>query len=230
MKPFVRGLGAAVPVMLGYFPVAVSFGIGAVQAGWSVGEAAFVSLVMYSGAAQFVALTLIASGTAPLISIITLVLMGIRHLFYGPTLARTQPNATFAKSAIWAYGLTDEVFAVALSALSRRKITWDESWLIGIGLGAYASWVSGTVLGAWLGTSSAALPPIVSDALSFMLPALFFALLISLLTKDYVLIVGVALVATALASLLMSGAGPIFFGMGAAALVAYVRDALRGTQ
>ena len=222
-----RGLGAAVPVALGYFPVAISFGIGAAQAGWSVAEAGFVSAIMYSGAAQFVALSLIAGGTAPLVTITTLVLMGIRHLFYGPTLARTAGNATFARSAVWSYGLTDEVFAVALAQLSSKRVAWSEPWLTGLGLGAYASWVSGTVLGAWLGASSTELPPFISDALGFMLPALFLALLLSLLTKDTALVVASALVATLVATAFVTGAAPIFFGMGAAALVAAARDALR---
>lgn len=224
MRPIVRGLGAAFPIALGYFPVAVSFGIGAHQVGWSPLEAAFVSAVMYSGAAQFVALTLIASGTAPLVSIVTLVLMGVRHLFYGPTLVRTQPGATVSKSAVWAYGLTDEVFAVALGALTRGTATWNESWLTGLGLGAYLTWVSGTALGAWLGGLEAALPPMLNDVLAFMLPALFFALLLSLLTRGTLVIIVGALAATAVASLFIAGAGPIFFGMGASALIAYVRE------
>lgn len=224
MHPVVRGLGAAFPIALGYFPVAVSFGLGAQQVGWSPLEAAFVSAVMYSGAAQFVALTLIASGTAPLVTIVTLVLMGVRHLFYGPTLVRTQPGATVRKSAVWAYGLTDEVFAVALGALSRKTVAWNESWLTGLGLGAYLTWVSGTVLGAWLGGLEAALPPVLNDALAFMLPALFFALLLALLTRGTIIVIGGALAATALATTFVSGAGPIFFGMGVAALIAYVRE------
>lgn len=228
MATFGRGLGAAVPIALGYFPVAISFGIGAAQAGWSVAEAAFVSAVMYSGAAQFVALTLIAGGAAPLVTITTLVLMGIRHLFYGPTLARATTNATFRRSAAWSYGLTDEVFAVALAQLSRNKVAWSEPWLMGLGLGAYASWLSGTVLGAWLGASSAQLPSFISDALGFMLPALFLALLLSLLTKNSAPVVAAALIATGVAAVFVAGAAPIFFGMGAAALVAAARHAAGG--
>lgn len=228
MATFGRGLTAAIPVALGYFPVAVSFGIGAAQAGWSVAEAGFVSAVMYSGAAQFVALTLIAGGTAPLVTIITLVLMGVRHLFYGPTLARTAKDATFTKSAVWSYGLTDEVFAVALAQLSRQRVAWSEPWLTGLGLGAYASWVGGTVLGAWLGVWGTEFPPFISDTLGFMLPALFLALVLSLLTKDSLAMVGVAIVATGIATVFLTGAAPIFFGMGAAALVAAGKQHMRG--
>lgn len=228
MRNVMRGLGAAFPIALGYFPVAISFGIGAAQVGWSPLEAAFVSAVMYSGAAQFVALTLIASSTAPLVTIVTLVLMGVRHLFYGPTLIRTQQDPSVKRSAIWSYWLSDEVFAVALGSFARGRVAWNESWLAGLGMGAFLSWVSGTIVGAWLATHEAAFPPFVSDALAFMLPALFFSLLLSLLTRETVLLIIGALVATAVAALFITGAGPIFFGMGAAALLAYAREIRTG--
>ena len=48
-----RGLGAAWPVALGYFPVAVAFGALGAQAGLSPLWVQLTSLLVFAGASQF---------------------------------------------------------------------------------------------------------------------------------------------------------------------------------
>ena len=57
---FRSGLVTALPIALGYFPIAFSFGVGATKAGLSPYEAVAASALMFSGAAQFMAIALIA--------------------------------------------------------------------------------------------------------------------------------------------------------------------------
>ncbi|HLV12035.1 MAG TPA: AzlC family ABC transporter permease [Trueperaceae bacterium] len=71
---------------LGYFPVAVSFGVVAARAGLSLLEAALLSLVVFAGASQFVAVALVAGGAGPLVTFLSLLAMNVRHVFYGPSL------------------------------------------------------------------------------------------------------------------------------------------------
>ena len=59
---FRMGLVGAVPIMLGYFPIAFSFGVGAVRSGLSPTEAVAMSVIIYAGASQFLALALISGG------------------------------------------------------------------------------------------------------------------------------------------------------------------------
>ena len=59
---FTTGLVTTLPIALGYFPIAFSFGVAATRAGLSGPEAFGLSLIIYAGAAQFLALALITGG------------------------------------------------------------------------------------------------------------------------------------------------------------------------
>jgi len=178
-RGFPEGLRASVPVVVGYLPAAVAFGIAARGAGLSVVESVVMSLIVYSGASQFALAGLVAVGASwPVMAGISLVL-GVRHVLYGPSLVPYLPRMGAGRAATAAFGLTDEVFAVASVELRQRPAGF--GWLLGLEAGAYSSWVLGTCVGAFAGTVLTATLPSLAPALSFALPALFVALLVSLM-------------------------------------------------
>jgi 4-azaleucine resistance transporter AzlC len=215
---FGNGLAAAVPIALGYFPIAFSFGVAATRAGLSPVEATALSLVIYAGASQFLALALFSSGAPVLVSAFTLIAMNLRHVLYGPALLKQAGRAASTRHAwAWAWGLTDEVFGAALGALS-RGVRFSEPYMFGIGLGAYAAWVGGTVAGALAGGGALERWPAVNAGLSFMLPALFLALLLSILSRRQVPVIAAAALATVAVTLAVSATAGILSGMIAGAL------------
>lgn len=216
---FGSGLVTALPIALGYFPIAFSFGVAATRAGLSPTEAFGLSLIIYAGAAQFLALALIASGAPVLVAAFTLVAMNVRHVLYGPALIkRVGPGARTRHAWAWAFGLTDEVFGAALGALARGKVGFSEPFMFGLGIGAYGAWLSGTALGAFAGGAALEGWPVLDAALGFMLPALFLALLLSILSKAQLPGIAVAVVATVGLTLAWSGTAGILGGMIAGAL------------
>jgi len=82
-----RGFGAAVPIAVGYLPAGVAFGVAARQAGLVPAEAVLMSLVVYSGASQFALLDLLAAGASWITMLIIPLVLSLRHLRYGPSLA-----------------------------------------------------------------------------------------------------------------------------------------------
>ena len=119
---FGAGLLAALPIVMGYFPIAFSFGVAATRAGLTGAEAVMLSLVVYAGASQFLALALVTSGAPVLVAAFTLIAMNLRHVLYGPALMKEAgPGAPRRHAWAWAWGLTDEVFGQALGALSRGQ-------------------------------------------------------------------------------------------------------------
>ena len=185
---FWTGLVTSVPLVLGYFPIAFSFGVAATRSGLTEAEAVVLSLIMYSGAAQFLAIALIAAGVPLAVAALTLIGMGLRHVLYGPALLRAagagvvggtggNPSAPMSWAWLWAVGLTDEVFGAALGELVRGR-RFSEPFMFGLGLGTYAAWVTGTMAGAIAGGGALEAWPAVSAGLGFMLPALFLALLL----------------------------------------------------
>lgn len=221
---FMTGLAAALPIALGYFPIAFSFGVASVKAGLSPSEATFLSLVIYAGASQFLALVLLTSGAPLIVSALTLMAMNLRHLVYGPALLKQAgKGASTRAAAFWGFWLTDEVFAAALGALARGRVVWSESYMAGLGIGAYASWVSGTALGAFAGGGVLDRYPAVSAGLGFMLAALFLALLLAILKRDQVPVILVAVAATVAGTLLVSSTTGILAGILLGALAGVVR-------
>ncbi len=213
------GLGASVPLILGYLPIAFSFGVAATRSGMSGAEALALSVIMYSGAAQFLAVALIAAGVPVVVAVATLAGMALRHLLYGPTLLRQAGDAASARwGAVWGFGLTDEVFGAALGELARGR-RFSEPYMLGLAAGAYGAWLAGTVAGAWAGGGALEAWPAVNAGLGFMLPALFLALLLSLLTRAQVPVIVVAGAVTVAVTLVWSGTAGLLAGMVAGALV-----------
>lgn len=61
-----KGAREAIPLLGGYIPVSLSFGLVATQAGFTTWEAAAISLLIYAGASQFLFVGMIAAGFAAL--------------------------------------------------------------------------------------------------------------------------------------------------------------------
>lgn len=191
--------------------------------GLSAVESTFLSLIIYAGASQFVALALLGSATPLLLSVLTLLAMNARHAFYGPALLERleSPPDRLRYAPLWSFGLTDEVFATTVARA--RGLPWSERWMSGLGLAAYLSWVGGTLVGSVLGAGAFAAYPIVDRALGFMLPALFLSLLAAMLSRrQAVTAISAALVCLVVAALTSVTTG-ILVGMISGALLATMR-------
>lgn len=221
---FLQGLAGSLPIVLAYFPVAVSFGVAAGKSGFSLAEAAFMSFVIYAGASQFLAIALIAGGSGPLLAVVSLLMLNARHLLYAPALLERVRRTEGAPqrmrlSALWAHGLTDEVFASALGRLAIPGANWSERWQVGMGVGAYLSWGSGTIVGALLGGGAFERWPAVDAALGFLMPTLFLSLLLAMVERRHWPVVLAAVLAFAVGSALFSASTGILLGMLAGGLV-----------
>ena len=220
---FSAGVIAALPIALGYFPIAFAFGVAATGAGLTGWEAAALSLIIYAGASQFLALALLTSGAALPVAAFTLIAMNLRHVLYGPALMKAAAaGAGKSKAWLWAWGLTDEVFGAALGELARGR-RFAEPYMFGLGLPAYAAWVGGTVAGAMAGGGALEGWPVLEAGLSFLLPALFLALLLSILTRPQVPVILVAGLACVAGTLAVSSTTGILGGMVAGALAGLLR-------
>ncbi|HJH24754.1 MAG TPA: AzlC family ABC transporter permease [Paenalcaligenes hominis] len=210
-----RGLWDSSSIMLGYFPVAVSFGVAAISAGLAPWMAVLISVCIYAGASQFILLLLIAQQTDVWSMVFIVIAVNLRHVFYGPALL-SQFNSTSLEPkpyAVMAFGLTDEVFAAARARLSQLRVAPKAYWYIGLQLGAYSSWVIGTAVGAYLASDWLSRFPILQQSLAFVLPALFFALLLDMINSvDKRLLIAAAL-STGLSSLFFAAHTSLIIGM-----------------
>ncbi|MER0125410.1 MULTISPECIES: AzlC family ABC transporter permease [Franconibacter] len=175
-----EGVRDSLPVVISYLPVAFAFGLNATRLGFSPLESLFFSCIIYAGASQFVITAMLAAGSSLWVAALTVMAMDVRHVLYGPSL-RTRIHQTLnkKKTAVWAFGLTDEVFAAATAKLVRDNRRWTENWMLGIAFCSWFSWVLGTLIGAYSGNGLLEGYPAVEAALGFMLPALFMSFLLA---------------------------------------------------
>ncbi|HRL23076.1 AzlC family ABC transporter permease [Alcaligenes sp. SDU_A2] len=220
---YIRGLRDSASIALGYVPVAISFGLAAVHAGLSAWLAVLVSLVVYAGASQFILISLLAAGAAYPSILGIVVLMNLRHLFYGPALLGFFSGPRTVRSLWLAPGLTDEVFAASAGSLSRQPPQEQESWYCGLQLGAYGAWVGGTAVGAFFAGDLLGQSPVLEKTLGFVLPALFFALLLEIRRSAPVAVMLGAALSAVLAMLFLPSYLAIIAGMLAGGLMALRR-------
>ena len=178
MTNFLAGLRTSLPLIIGYFPVAVAFGISATSIGLSELDATLISLIIFAGASQFAFVGLLTEGTSALTAMLIVVGLNLRHLLYSTSISPSLKGMSLKQKLSAAFGLTDEVFASAFSLLKGIPKGNRWSWLIGLELGAYGSWIIGTWVGASSGDLLLAKFGFLKPALAFALPALFLSLLL----------------------------------------------------
>jgi 4-azaleucine resistance transporter AzlC len=156
-------LGAAVGVF------AVSFGVGAVSAGASVAQTCAMSLLVFTGASQFSAVSVIGAGGSPASALGGALVLAARNGVYGLTMGRRIPGRLGTR-LVAAQITIDESTAMAVAQrdpAAQRAAFWIT------GGSVYVFWNIGTLLGALAGTAI--------DPLRFGLDAAFPAGFVAML-------------------------------------------------
>ncbi|MFJ5769181.1 AzlC family ABC transporter permease [Psychrobacillus sp. NPDC093180] len=169
---FVLGLKAGLSIAIGYFPVALTFGLLAKTSGLSIWEATAMSIFVYAGASQYMSLTLISKGVDPILIVLNTFVLNIRHFLMTAALNEKMQSEKRWIKGIYAFGITDESFSV-LATRKEEKIS--TSFAFGVALIAYSSWVVFTAVGHVIGAN---LPQFLQAAMSIALYAMFVGLLV----------------------------------------------------
>jgi len=163
------GIVASLALVPSVFVYGTVFGGLALGAGLRSIEVLGMSLLVFAGASQFVAVPMIAAGTSPLAIVLTTYVVNMRHYLMAATLAPAFSTFPRAWLALVAHGINDESFAVAVA----RQNPPDPWFFIGSVVAVGGSFVGGVVVGTALGG-------LVADparwGLDFAFPAVFLAL------------------------------------------------------
>jgi 4-azaleucine resistance transporter AzlC len=192
-KQALVGVIRAVPIMLGYLPIGMAFGVLASTAGLSIYSAAAMSIFVYAGSAQLISVGLIGSGATVAAVTMTVFLVNLRHLLMSASLAPYLKKFKTWQQVLFSYELTDESFAVHSTYFRTRDIP-PISELFSLNVSAQLAWVTGSVIGAWFGGRLTF--NIETYGIDFALPAMFIALLIMQIENRRHL--GIAVLAAAL--------------------------------
>jgi 4-azaleucine resistance transporter AzlC len=169
---FTEGMKDALPVVLGYLPVGVAFGLLARNAGLTPSEVGLMSLLVYAGASQFLAIEMIFKGMTCLPIVLATFFINLRHFLMSSSLSLYLKNTRLPFLGFLSAQLTDESFAVAISNLP--KIKNNSPYLFGLQITSHLAWVTGSIGGALFGPFI----KISEYGLPFALPSLFICLLV----------------------------------------------------
>ncbi len=177
-RSFTEGVKAGTSIAIGYFPIALTFGLLSKTTGLSINETVFMSLFVFAGASQYIALSLLTLGTSMFEIIFTTFIVNIRHFLMSTALNEKVAEDDSWKKALYAFGITDETFSVL--ALTKGSVT--TGYAIGVITIAYGSWVISSGIGYVLSSS---LPKVLQDGMSVALYAMFIGLLTPSLKKSW---------------------------------------------
>lgn len=172
---FRKGLATGFPIMLGYLPIAITYGVLARQTGLSLVELTMMSGLVYAGASQFMAVNMIAVSASAMEIIIATFVLNFRHFVMSLSFMNRLRNVDRKWKLRLSLGLTDESFAVSAFHPKEASKKHGAFFYLGIFMIAYLSWVFGSLLGGVLGD---VVPASLSQSMGIALYAMFIGLLI----------------------------------------------------
>ena len=190
-KAFSKGLSDGIPIGLGYFSVAMGFGILAVNLKISAFFAWLISATNLTSAGQAAGVEVIAAGGTLLEIALTQLVINLRYSLTGFSLTQKLDSSfTTPKRLVLSMGITDEIYAMAVS--QKGKIT--PAYMAGLIVIPFIGWTSGTLVGA---IASQILPETISNVMGIMLYGMFIAVFVPASKKSRPVLLTVLIAAAA---------------------------------
>jgi 4-azaleucine resistance transporter AzlC len=167
-----EGVSGAWPICLGYIPIGLSFGLLAQKGGLATWQVAVMSVAVFAGGSQFIAVAMISAGASAAAIISTTFMVNLRHLLMSSALALHLTGVSRRFLLLFAYGITDESFGINMARFSGEK--WDHRSALVLNQAANATWIVSTVFGSYLGQFI----PSGALGLEFALTSMFICLLV----------------------------------------------------
>ena len=166
-------LAPALPVVLGYLPIGFAFGVLAAAAGISPFNSVLMSLIVFAGSAQLMAVGFITQGVGPWALIAATFIINLRHLLMSASLSPYMQKWRGAQVAAFSFELTDETFGVHSLRFEQGDVAPGSA--LRINLVCHLAWIVGSLLGVLAG---GLIEDVRLFGLDYALPAMFIALLV----------------------------------------------------
>lgn len=176
-------LGAleTLPLVVAAFPFGIVFGAMANSMDLGMGVTLGMSSIVFAGASQFIAVTLLASATITPVIVLTVFVVNLRQMLYSANLMHHAGAWPQWQRAVLAFFLTDETFAVVSDRVNRHPGEPGLRWFyLGSALFMYAFWQLATVLGYTLGGQ---IPGLASWGLDIAMVVAFIGIVVPALKQ-----------------------------------------------
>lgn len=141
----------SLPVFAGYIVLGIGFGVLLAKAGYGIWWALIMSVTMYAGTMQYVAVSLLSGGASFITTAVTALLVQARHLFYGISMIEKYKGAGIKKFYL-AFALTDETYSLLCDG-KHPESTDLHLFQFLLSLFNQSYWIMGCLLGNFIGTN-----------------------------------------------------------------------------
>ena len=140
----------SLPVMAGYLVLGMGFGVLLETKGYGVFWALAMSLFIYAGSMQYVAIDLLTGGASLISAALMTLMVNARHLFYGISMIERYRDTGAAKPYL-IFSLTDETYSLVCSGNVPRGVDQKKYYLL-VSFFNQCYWVAGSVAGSLVGS------------------------------------------------------------------------------
>lgn len=222
-EEFLEGIKRVFPLFIGVIPFGLAYGISSNSAGLSLIETILMSMTVFAGAAQFVAVEMMRQKAMVAFIVFMTLIINLRHILMSLSLKRYISDVNRFKISLLAFGIHDESYAVS-SIYYEEKNRGSLKFLFSSSLLMYIGWVCssffGYVLGAQIGNP-------LEWGLDFAMPATFIGILIVQIKSWRILtVVLVSAVVAVFSKLFLGGNYYIIIASVAGALAGYFLESL----
>lgn len=156
-----------IPILAGFWFLGLAYGIYMNVSGFSVIYPMVMSVIIFGGSLEFVAVEMLMSPFAPVQTIIMTLLIQARHLFYGISMLDRFKGMGWKKYYL-IFGMCDETFSINYTARIPEDV--DRGWFyFFVTLLNHFYWFSGATIGGLLGN----LLQFDTEGLDFVMTAMF---------------------------------------------------------
>lgn len=189
-----------IPIFAGFWFLGITYGVYMKVSGFSFWYPLVMSLTIFGGSLEFVAVSMLLSAFAPLQTLLVTLMLQARHLFYGIAML-DKFKGTGWKKVYLIFGMCDESFSINCSADIPEGV--DRGWfMFFVTLFNHFYWVTGATLGGVLGS----LITFNTEGLDFAMTAMFVVIFLDQWLKERRHAASLIGVGASLACLLVFGA------------------------
>lgn len=173
---FIEGCKKGIPITFGYVPMGIGYAAIAIKAGMTPIETISMSFLVYAGAGQIIAASMVLSGATAIAIILTNFVVNLRYFVMSTCVLNQVEESNTPLNILAAHVTVDESFA--MFSLSEDSSIWI---YLGIAITAWLSWCLGAGVGVVI---LDILPVIVANSFNISLYALFVAILVPAIKEN----------------------------------------------
>ena len=184
----------ALPIVCGYIPMGIGYAAIAIKAGLNPVQIVSMSFLIYAGAGQFIAASMMLVNANILSILLTEFIVNLRYFIMSACVLNKVEESKLHLNILSAHLTVDESFA--MFSLSEDSNIW---LYLGLSVTAYISWILGALIGVVILDF---LPVIVTNSFNISLYALFVAILIPSIKENRQ--IAVLVIITAVMNIILS--------------------------